>query len=434
MTPKASELEGRRVLYISYNGMLDPLGQSQVLPYLRELAARGVRFTLLSFERAKAFDADGTNRCRELRALLATENIEWHWLRYHQSPSLPATVFDVMAGTRYAAGLVKRNQIEMVHARAQIAATIALKLKKRFGIKLIFDVRGLMAEEYVDAGHWRKNNVPYRLTKTMEGRALAAADGVVTLTERIWPVIKSWPGLAKRTVVHEVVPCCADLELFKFSEEDRQRRRKELGVGDRFVVVYSGSIDGWYLTEQMADFFAEFLRHREDAHFLWLIPSGHERVQNLMKERDITPDRFTIRGVGSQDVASYLSASDAGLAFIKPCFSKLASSPTKTAEYLACGLPLIINAGIGDSDSLVTEEKAGVLIHDLDQSGYAKAADEIERVAGSPETRCRMREVAARLFDLRTVGIERYARLYERVLAAGSEAQRTTKVRRESSA
>ena len=434
MTSKPSALEGRRVLYISYNGMLDPLGQSQVLPYLRELAARGIQFTLLSFERAKAFESDGENKCRHLRSLLAAENIEWHWLRYHQSPSLPATIFDVLAGTRYAAGLIKRNRIEMVHARAQIAATIALKLKQRFGVKLIFDVRGLMAEEYVDAGHWRKNNIPYRLTKSMEGRALAAADGIVTLTEKIWPVLRSWPGIAERKVVHEVVPCCADLELFKFSEPDRERRRKELEVGDRFVVVYSGSIDGWYLTEEMADFFAEFLRQDRDAHFLWLIPAGHDRVKNLMKERDIPSDRFTVRGVPSQEVASYLSASDAGLAFIKPCFSKLASSPTKTAEYLACGLPLIINAGIGDSDSLVTEEKAGVLIHDLDQSGYATAADDIVHLATQPDTRLRMREIATRLFNLRTVGIARYARLYERVLEGTSEAESTMPLRRESSA
>jgi len=91
MTQDSPTLDGRSVLYISYNGMLDPLGQSQVLPYLRELAARGVQFTLLSFERAKAFEADGERACQELRATLAAENIEWHWLKYHQRPSLPAT-------------------------------------------------------------------------------------------------------------------------------------------------------------------------------------------------------------------------------------------------------------------------------------------------------------------------------------------------------
>ena len=72
-------LEGRRVLFISYNGMLDPLGQSQVLPYLRELARRGVQFTLLSFERDKAFEPHGVLECEQLQETLKTEGIEWHW-------------------------------------------------------------------------------------------------------------------------------------------------------------------------------------------------------------------------------------------------------------------------------------------------------------------------------------------------------------------
>src|SRR5688572_7801975 len=101
-------LEGRRVLFISYNGMLDPLGQSQVIPYLRELAKRGVRFTLLSFERAKAFEPAGIAQCQQLREKLASQGIEWHWLRYHQRPSVPATIFDVFAGLRKASSLVKR--------------------------------------------------------------------------------------------------------------------------------------------------------------------------------------------------------------------------------------------------------------------------------------------------------------------------------------
>lgn len=409
-------LEGRSVLYISYNGMLDPLGQSQVLPYLRELARRGVRFTLLSFERAPAFEPDGQRRCNELRAALASENIEWHWLKYHQSPSLPATIYDVMSGVRYASRLIRRNRVEMVHARAQIAATIALRLKERFRLKMIFDIRGLMAEEYFDAGHWRRNSIPYRLTKAMEHRALAAADGVVTLTERIWPIIRKWQGLEGREVVHEVIPCCTDLELFKFRLVDRKRRRDELGVGDRFVLVYSGSIDGWYLTEAMADFFAELLKKESESHFLWLSPAGHQRIESLMRKRGINQDRYTLKAVSSTDVPGYLSASDAGLAFIKQCFSKLASSPTKTAEYLACGLPLVINAGIGDSDSLVTREHVGVLVTDMNREAYLAAANEIEHLVARSDIRQRTREVADRLFDVRRVGVERYARLYERVL------------------
>src|SRR5205807_1393266 len=146
-----------------YNGMLDPLGQSQVLPYLRALSKRGVKFTLLSFERATAFHSSGKVKSEELRAQLDREGIDWHWLRYHQKPSLLATIYDVTHGLRYASKLVRRNKIQMVHARSHIPATIALRLRERFGLRMIFDVRGLLADEYVDAEHWRKGSIPYRL-------------------------------------------------------------------------------------------------------------------------------------------------------------------------------------------------------------------------------------------------------------------------------
>lgn len=410
-------LEGRRVLFVSYNGMLDPLGQSQVLPYLRELAKRGVQFTLLSFERPKAFTAEGVARCEELRVKLKAEGIEWHWLRYHQRLSIPATIYDVMAGYRKAAALVRRNRIEMVHARGHIPATIALGLKRRFGIKMIFDLRGLMAEEYVDAEHWREGGLPYRMTKAAERRILAATDGIVTLTERIWPIIREWQGLRGRAVHHEVIPCCVDLSLFKFSGDERARRRGELGLGDRLTMVYSGSLDGWYLTEQMADFFAGFLKQDHEAHLLWLTTGSHDRVRELMRARNVGADNFSVRAVSSGEVASYLAAADVGLAFIKRCVSKIASSPTKNGEYLACGLPLVINAGVGDSDLLINEWKAGVLIEDFSEEDFARAGREISLMVSEPGGRERARAVAEKVFDLGTIAGERYASLYERVLS-----------------
>ena len=136
-----------------------------------------------------------------------------------------------------------------------------------------------------------------------------------------------------------------------------------------------------------------------------------------MRTRGIEEADYTVLAANPTDVPSYLSASDAGLAFIKPCFSKLASSPTKYAEYLACGLPLIINCGIGDSDTLVTREKTGVLVGEFNQAAYQSAIAELEDFVLHPEqTRRRAREVAERLFDVRRVGVERYAHLYESVL------------------
>ncbi len=407
-------LEGRRVLFISYNGMLDPLGQSQVLPYLRELARRGVGFTLLSFERAKAFEPAGVLQCQQLREKLKAHGIEWHWLRYHQRPSIPATIYDVMAGYRRAAALVRRNRIEMVHARGHIPATIALALKRRFGTKMIFDLRGLMAEEYVDAKHWQEGGLPYRLTKAAERRILAATDGIVTLTERIWPIVKEWEGLRGRAIEHEVIPCCVDLSLFEFSVEERTRRRAELGLDDRLTMVYSGSLDGWYLTEEMADFFASYLKRDGQAHLLWLTTGSHDRVRELMAARNVAEKNFSVLAVASSDVPSYLAAADIGLAFIKRCVSKLASSPTKNGEYLACGLPLVINAGVGDSDALIHDWKAGVLIDEFNDESFAEAGRQVDAAVQDPEARTHARSVAEQVFDLKIAG-ERYAALYERV-------------------
>ena len=411
-------LHGKRVLFISYNGMLDPLGQTQVLPYLKQLAEVGVEFTLLTFERSIAYTDEGRKRCSQLHDQLKQNRIDWHWLPYHKAPSLPATAYDVLAGYRLARRLVRDKQIELVHARSHIPATIALRLKRRLGTKMIFDVRGLMADEYVDANHWRKDSIPYRLTKNVERRALIVADGVVTLTQKIWDVIKDWDSLRGRNVPHAVVPCCADLEVFRFDGSARAQRREELGLADRFVIVYSGSIDGWYLTEEMCDFFDALRKQESDAFFLWLTPGNRERITSLMQTHAIPSDDFKIISTLAAEVPSYLSAADAGLAFIKPCFSKQASSPTKYAEYLGCGLPLVINAGIGDSDALIDDERVGTLVRRFDQEEYSRAVGQIGAMTDDVEqTRQHTREVAERLLDVRRVGRERYVELYERILS-----------------
>lgn len=405
------------VLYVSYNGMLDPLGQSQVIPYLKELSQLGVKFTLLSFERAHAFELEGLERCRELGEELARYGIEWHRLRYHQRPSLPATVFDVAAGIRLASRLVRRNKIEMVHARAHIPAVIALALKRRFGIKMIFDIRGLMAEEYIEAGHWSAGSIPSRVTKSMEGRVLRATDGVVTLTDRLWTAMQSWPDLNGTAIAHQTIPCCVDLERFCFNDQSRAARRAELGIDDRFVLVYSGSIGGWYMMEEMASFFAALKRRQPRPFFLWLTNGASTIVEGAMTKLGIEHSDYAIRSVTPADVPSFLSAGDAGIAFYRPGVSRLGTSPVKLSEYLACGLPVVINSGIGDSDEIIANDKIGSVVAGFNEAAYADALDAIEALTRDVKaTRSATRKVAERLFNVRAVGVERYARLYETVL------------------
>jgi glycosyltransferase involved in cell wall biosynthesis len=326
---------------------------------------------------------------------------------------LPATLYDVVQGIRIASRLVRQNKIELVHARSHIPATIALSLKRKFGTKMIFDVRGLMAEEYVDAQHWPAGGLRFRVTKAAERRSFAATDAVVTLTERIWPIIKEWDGLKSREVEHAVVPCCVDLSLFRADDETRAKLRAELGLGERLTLVYSGSLDGWYLTEGMADFFASVVHRHADAHLLWLTIGSRERVRELMSARGISEQNFSVHAVAPKDVPAYLAAGDVGISFIKRCFSKLASSPTKNGEYLACGLPIVINAGIGDSDRLAKISSAAILVDDVNEESFERAWLAIQNVIANPQIKTKARELAEKEFDLVSVGGARYASLYE---------------------
>jgi glycosyltransferase involved in cell wall biosynthesis len=414
---EAATLDGRRVLYVSYNGMLEPLGQSQVIPYLKELSKLGVKFWLMSFERASSFTAEGIEASRRLRDELSAYDVEWHVLRYHQKPSLPATAYDVTAGIRYGSRLVQKNKIEMVHARAHIPAVIALALKRRFGVKIVFDVRGLMAEEYVDADHWKANGVPARLTKSMEARVLRSAEGVVTLTDALWAEMQNWPSLSGRSTSHLTIPCCVDLDKFRFDEEQRAARRAQLGLGDRLVLVYSGSVGGWYMTDEMAAFFAALKQKKADAFFLWVTHGPQNIVSSAMQKHGIGKDDYEVRKGSPGDMPGYLSAADAGIAFYRPGVSRLGTSPVKVSEYLACGLPVVMNSGIGDSDSIIMGEHLGVLAHKFDEAEYAKAAAQLDGlIAESADTRRQNRAAAERLFDLKQIGATRYAKLYTELL------------------
>lgn len=140
------------MLYVCYLGVDEPLVATQVRPYLRELAARGHEVHLLTFEPARREDAAA---CAVTRTL-AAEGITWHALRYHRRPSLPATLYDIGRGVGRGWRLARRHRIRLVHARSHVGAAVALGLRALQRVPFVFDVRGLLPDEYADAGHWRR--------------------------------------------------------------------------------------------------------------------------------------------------------------------------------------------------------------------------------------------------------------------------------------
>ena len=417
-----------KTLYLCYFGLREPLVQTQVLSYLREIKKGGTEVSILTFEPNPKENWTDEQIAAE-KGKLAAEGIEWDFLTYHKRPSAPATLFDVLCGAVYVWRKTRRERTDVIHARVHTPAMMGA-LAKRFIFgkkpKLLFDIRGFFPEEYTDAGVWKENGWLYRAVKRLEKWLLKESDGFVVLTERarsiLFPESKATGFDAQGRPV-EVVPCCVDLKRFDAANADSRREfRQKLNIGDRFAVVYVGSFGGWYMTEETADFYGELKRRRPDAFALILTQSKPEMIEPLLRARGYGDGDFFIKKVAPAEIPLYLSAADAALSFIKPCYSKQASSPTKNAEYLACGLPLVVNGGIGDTTELTTEDETGVVIENFSTEDYNAALDELDKLLEDRAALAeKCRQSARRRFDLFNVGGERYRRLYERLLQRSSE-------------
>lgn len=333
-------------LYLCYFGLREPLVQTQVLPYLRQLAAGGVEVRLLTFE-PELHARWPQDALADERAKLAREGIRWHALAYHKSPTLPATVFDILAGARFAARLVRRDGVQVLHARSHVPMAMALLARKLVRCRTIFDVRGLLAEEYEDAGVWRAGSPPFRAVKRLERAGLRSADAVVVLTRRMrdWLASQNLTDTAKV----EVIPCCVDFARYEGAEG--------AGKSERFEVVYAGSVTGLYMLEEMARFFLAVKARRPDAFFRVLTTSAAEAASDVLRRAGLSDTDFYVGKAQAGEVPRLLRRAHLGVSFRAATFSQIAASPTKVPEYLAAGLPVVSNAGVGDTDELLERER-----------------------------------------------------------------------------
>jgi glycosyltransferase involved in cell wall biosynthesis len=406
-----------RALYISQTGMLEGLGKAQVLPYVRGLARRGVEFDLVSFETPEA-ERDEIDAQRQL---LASQGIRWLPLRRARDPRVVVKVRESAIGMARALVTAMTRPPDIVHGRSYFATAVGDAVATVMpGAKLLFDCRGMIGDEYVDAGYWTKDRVEYRMVKRYEARALTRAEGVVFLTRALRTWMDEHRMLGPRTHV-ATIPCCVDLDEFRFDAEARRRTRAELGLEGALVVVYAGSLGSWYREDEIARF-AAIVRSRAKApvRFLLLTRSNPDELIPRLRQAGFPEAEVRTVRARPDEMPRYLAAGDIGLSFIKSCFSKKGSSPTKVAEYLACGLPVVLNGDIGDQAELAAEDDACIVLGSYDDQELTAAADRALALAAAPiEARVAVgRRVAERHFGLESVGVARYERLYRDLASA----------------
>lgn len=392
------------VLYISYDGILEPLGQSQVLRYLERLAPDH-KIVLISFE--KPDDWEQIDRREALRKQIRAAGITWIPLRYHKRPSALATAFDIAQGVAVGARAVMRHRIRIVHARSYVPSVIALALKRLFRLKYIFDMRGFWADERVDGGLWPAGGRLYRVAKWFERRFLLNADCVVSLTQAAVDEMRTVPYLQGRMPRFELITTCADLELFRPGQADPAPRPADLP----FALGYVGSVGVWYLFDETLRCFQLLLERLPNARLHILNRGGHEFIQERMAALNIDPTTVLVEAADHAGVARAMQRMDAGVFFIKPVYSKTASAPTKLGEFLGCGVPCLGNYGVGDMAAILEKEQVGVALERFDGPSMRDAIDRLVQLTETPEIHARCREVALRYFSL-DEGVKSYDRIY----------------------
>ena len=402
------------VLYITYDGILEPVAQSQVLGYIKGLSKKGYVFYIVSFEK-RSFIAD-TSAVKAMEDDLRRCGITWFRLPYHSRPKILSTFIDAIVGILFCSRLIAKYKVGIVHARAEVPAMIALIIKKLFRAKFIYDRRGILAYDYVDGGMWKKDSKRtkfiFNIVNYLDRKFLLTADHIVVLTKRIADIIRNDFLILRKDIPVSIIPCCVDLE--RFQPAGKRALEEELPLlKNKFILVYAGSLGTWYMLEEMFDLFLELKRQNDNTHFLIITLSDHLLVKRAMEKKRVRPDDVTLIGRRYDDMPSAAAAADAAILFIKPVYSKIASCPTKFAEFLASGVPIVINASIGDTAEILRENRVGIVVEGFGESEYRSAIAGLFALREDGDgLRARCRETAQKYFALED-GVAKYLEIYK---------------------
>jgi glycosyltransferase involved in cell wall biosynthesis len=339
----------RSVLYITYDGLTDPLGQSQILAYLKRLGKEN-RIVILSFEKKESFNKESGI----IQEIIDQNNLIWMPTWYTPTPPIFSTLYDIRKGLRLAMKLHREYQFQLVHCRGYIPSIIGRELKSKFGLKFIFDMRGWWADEKKESGFWSKKiyQPVYNYFKKLERKFFRDADYSVSLTYKGKEEIEK-QNLAPSNKIG-VIPTCVDFEIFKpWDSAFRRQMRRQLGIDDsEKVFVYSGSLGGNYDPQILIDVFKSFQGVYAESYLLIL---SKDQLSNELRSQFSSRGihRMAIYNMPFTKVTDYLRCADAGFIYYKMSFSVIGRSPTKLGEYWASGIPVVAFEGIGDLDYIL---------------------------------------------------------------------------------
>lgn len=367
--------------YLSFDSAVSGIGASQVMPYVLGLVRRGLPVMLHSWE-----PDPGVTRTEP-------------GLRWTAHPFGRHGPFG--GAQRVLQGARAVRPASLVHARADLAAASALLARAR---PFVWDMRSFWADERLEQGQIGPRSSTLRILRRIERAAALESAAIVTLTERAREVLRQRHGTAVAEKVH-VITTCADLDRFAL--------RPAPDNDTCISLLHIGSMNRQYDGSLLARF-AVALRSRARTDVRLTVSSAsptawEDVLASLARELAV------VRTSGPHsDMPELISAHHAGVAVCRLGGTSLqAAMPTKVAEYLAVGRPVVVTRGTGDLEHLVHRHNVGAVITDDSDDAIHRAATELLEVLTDPELPQRCRALAESMFGLDD-GIDRLMEIYRR--------------------
>lgn len=393
------------VLYITRNGMLEPLGQSQVLSYLRGLST-DYRVTLISFEKPE--DVADAAAVARIKADCKNHNIHWMPQCFRNRPKLIAPAWGMLIFLYLSLREASRGNADIIHARSYIPAAIALLVNRIKGTPFIFDMRALWPEELITAARIKRGSLMHKALVWVERKCLAKAATVVSLTYAAVDYLKKeYPQeMQGQRVV--VISTCADLNRFVPVPK---------AVTQPKVYGCLGTVlSGWFRLDWLATCFQLLAQREPDAQFEVITRDNPDEVRQAIGDDKDLQSRLKIYPLPSHQVHEAVQRHTASVMFFTDGLGKIGSAPTRMGEILGCGLPVIANAGIGDVARIVQQYRVGVLVKSSSPVDMEQALEELIVLMQDPELSSRCRHAAEEVFSLEN-GIEAYRAVYQSILS-----------------
>lgn len=397
----------KNILFITRNGLLEPLGQSQILSYLVPLS-KDFSINIISFE--KNNDVENKEHLNRIRGVCVDNNIKWTPLKYRKTIRQVSVILGFVELFVKVFKVCKKERINIIHARSYFPAFIALLIYKLFSIPFVFDMRALWVDELVASKRLKTGSLAYNITRHLEKKCLKNSASIVSLTKTaIVHLDKIHPTL---NIISKAsyIPTCTNLKHFKL------KKFKPVNNDDRIIISSVGTLlSGWFRLDIFKKV-VNILLSNYNVHFEVLTRDDPNKVYQILELDDELLHRITIESVLFDDVPSKISKHNGSILFYNTDVSRLGSCPTRMGELFGVGVPVLANPGVGDFKDIILKNRLGVIIeNDYSLEEIKKSIDKFIKLTKEKNISIRSRKIAEELFSLES-GVKNYHSIYSNLL------------------